>query len=269
LPFNVKEASLSNRDGAKSTSAGTSEVTASERGAIQFGDTQIAYAVVRSWRRKKTIQITIDREHGVLVASPLRTSAKIIADVVRARANWIMRTSQAAASSPERQQLVSGESLPYLGHRGPLAVVATNVVGATVRFTNSTFEVAVQQSLEGENRRAAIAKALERWYRKRAEECLEERVSYWSLRMALKPTRVLIRGQKRRWGSCSLDGTLRFNWRLVQLTLSLIDYVVVHELAHLRVPNHSPLFWESVAGTLTDFKLRRKQLKQDGATVGI
>jgi predicted metal-dependent hydrolase len=244
-------------------------MTAPERRTIQFGDTEIAYTVVRSRRRKKTIQITIDREHGVLVASPLRTSLKVIADVVRTRANWIMRASKAASSSPERQQLVTGESLPYLGRNAPLVVVTPTMTGATVGFINSTFEVAVQQSLEKADRRAAIAKALERWYRRRAAECLEAKVSQWALGMALNPKRVLIRGQKRRWGSCSLDGTLRFNWRLVQLTPSLIDYVVVHELAHLRVPNHSPLFWESVAVALPDFKLRRKQLRQDGASVGI
>lgn len=244
-------------------------MTDSEPGTVRIGDTEIAYTVVRSRRRKKTIQITIDRERGVLVASPLKTSSDRIAEVVRARARWILRASHAAESSPERQQLVSGESLPYLGTRVLLFVEASRVIGATVRFDHETLRVEVQQNLEGDNRRAAIAMALEQWYRRRAAQWLEESVDRWSRRMSLIPKRILIRGQKRRWGSCSLDGTLRFNWRLVQLAPSLIDYVVVHELAHLRVPNHSPLLWESVAATMPDYKRRRKQLKQDGGSTGI
>jgi hypothetical protein len=79
----------------------------------------------------------------------------------------------------------------------------------------------------------------------------------------------MIRNQRRRWGSCSADGTLRFNWRLVMAPPAIIEYVVVHELAHLRVPNHSPAFWAEVARFIPDYKARRTALRQLGPSLSL
>ncbi len=81
------------------------------------------------------------------------------------------------------------------------------------------------------------------------------------------PPRVLIRDQRLRWGSCAPDGTLRFNWRVVMLKPSLIEYVVVHELAHLTHPNHSPSFWGLVTEVMPDAQERRARLREEGRTL--
>jgi len=96
----------------------------------------------------------------------------------------------------------------------------------------------------------------------RAQAVLEAAVERWAPVVGQKPGRVLVRNQKRIWGSCARDGTLRFNWRLLMLTPSLIDYVVVHELTHLRVRSHSREFWSAVAAVLPDFKEQRARLRE-------
>ena len=95
---------------------------------------------------------------------------------------------------------------------------------------------------------------------------LPEAVARWQGKVSRKqPSRVLIRNQRKRWGSCSSDGSIRLNWRVVMAEPALIDYVVVHELAHLDVMNHSPRYWKRVERVMPDYKARRKRLNDVGA----
>lgn len=106
------------------------------------------------------------------------------------------------------------------------------------------------------------------WYRGRAGERLPACVARWQPRLGRGPApRVLIRDQRQRWGSCAPDGTLRFNWRAVMLEPSLIDYIVVHELAHLTVRNHSPEFWRIVSSAMPDAQHRRRRLREAGRSL--
>ena len=91
------------------------------------------------------------------------------------------------------------------------------------------------------------------WYREEALGRLRERVRHWGARMGLTPGPVALKEWKRRWGECHPDGTLKFNWRLILCPPAVIDYVVVHELAHLKVPGHNPRFWGQVAKVLPDY----------------
>jgi predicted metal-dependent hydrolase len=108
----------------------------------------------------------------------------------------------------------------------------------------------------------AVRLALTRWYRQQAAERLAEDTARWAAIMEVQPTDVRVRDQKRRWGSCGSNGAIRFNFRLVMAPPELIDYVIVHELAHLRVPNHSKDFWDEVARFVPDYADRRARLNQ-------
>jgi predicted metal-dependent hydrolase len=103
----------------------------------------------------------------------------------------------------------------------------------------------------------------------RAREAIDTAVRRWAPVVGRRPSRALVRNQKRLWGSCSRDGTLRFNWRLVLLDRSLLEYVVVHELAHLRVRNHQREFWSVVEAALPDFKERRARLRESGEILAV
>jgi predicted metal-dependent hydrolase len=109
----------------------------------------------------------------------------------------------------------------------------------------------------------------EAWYRAQARRLISERVKHYAARNGFAYKRVSITRAKTRWGSCGSGGTLNFSWRLVLAPLEIIDYVVVHELAHLEVKNHSSVFWEKVEALMPDYKERRKWLKDNGQALSL
>jgi hypothetical protein len=235
-----------------------------ELGQVRFGTTTIDYRVVRSRRRKKTIEISIDHGEGVLVAAPWATPPGAIRDVVLRRAGWIVQRASQQLLEPAQRGFVSGESLLYLGREVRLIVVAAEAMHVSIRFDHWQFRVSVSAHLDGEERRFAIERAFQRWYRRRAGERLREAVGLWSPLLGATPSKVLVRDQRKRWGSCSPDGSLRFNWRIVMAAPAIIEYVAVHELAHLLHRNHSTAYWAEVERLMPDFKNRRAELKKVG-----
>ena len=231
-----------------------------ERDSVRFGDVTIEYRVRRSHRRRKTVQISLEGGR-VRVAAPVATPDSELRAMVLKRAAWILRhiSDQEATT----RLFVSGETLPYLGRNVRMTVRSENERAPTVRFDHWRFIVSAPRGPAGTERRDRIHVAFIEWYRERASERLEAGVERWWPRLGRgERRRILIRNQRRRWGSCTADGTLRFNWRLVMLRPSLIEYIVVHELAHLTVMNHSPDFCGLVAGALPDVQLRRRQLRE-------
>ena len=249
---------------------------AGERGSVRHGDATIEYEVRRSRKRRKTIQITVRDADGsgapaVVVASPAATPASELEALVLRRAAWIVRRAAAARDAAAPHRFADGGTLPYLGRDVRLTVEDASGVGeAEVRFDRGRFRVLAPRVRDGEaggedERRKAVRRALAAWYRERAERLLPERVAHWWPRFGEgDPPRVLVRDQKRRWGSCARDGTLRLNWRCVMLDPALADYVVVHELAHVEVRDHSPAFWRRAASVMPDARERRARLREAG-----
>lgn len=231
---------------------------------VRCGDTTIEYQVRRSKRRKKTIQISVVGGE-VRVAAPMRTPNSEIKAIVQKRAPWILRHISDPTPEVPPKRFVSGETLPYLGRDVPLVVEDAAVPRPQVSLDHLRFRITVPDSLTEEERYEAVRGALARWYRERASERMEALVTQWGPKVdAAKATRVLVRDQRRRWGSCAPDGTLRFNWRIVMLEPALVEYVAVHELAHLVHPNHSPSFWGLVSQVMPDAQDRRARLREEG-----
>ena len=241
----------------------------SERGAVRFGDALLRYEVVRSPRRHKTIEVTVDEPGMVTVAAPLSTPVEQLEATVRRRAGWIIRHDGAASAAPPPRRFVSGESLPYLGRSVPLTVHPTDAGAVTVRFHHWRFDVDVPGALQGEERVAQVRAAIEAWYRERAALKLPPRVARVGSLLGVRPKEVLIRNQRRRWASCAPDGTLRFNWRAIMAPPALLDYVVAHELAHLRLRGHTPEYWAVVAQAVPDYRRRRARLREIGPLLRI
>ena len=127
------------------------------------------------------------------------------------------------------------------------------------------FRIAVSESMAQDERDDAIRRELAGWYWSRAEALIEESVNRWLPKFGRgRAPKVIVRDQKRRWGSCSSDGVLRFNWRLAMLHPDLLDYVVVHELSHLAVMNHSAQFWAEVEKRLPNVRDLRSRIKEEG-----
>ena len=232
---------------------------------IQFGNTPIFYEILRSERRKKTVEITVNGS-GVQVMAPSVTSDAKIEAIVRKKAAWILEHSTQAALKAWPRRFISGETLPYLGRNLRMVVQNIDVRSVQVRFDHWRFHVEAPFDLIGPQRVEKIRNCFVAWYRARATERLPERIAHWLSRVEgeTEPAGILIRNQKKRWASCGPDGTLRFNWRVMMLKPALIDLIVVHELAHLTVKNHSHDFWRVVSDAMPDAQTRREQLKEAG-----
>lgn len=227
-----------------------------------MGDTTISYQVRRSRRRRKTVSISV-HEDGVRVAAPVSTSRGAIRSIVRKRAIWILEQAARPRPVTMAQQLLTGMTLQYLGCTVRVVVEPSDVPTPEVRFDSRTLRVDVPQDLGDAERHDAVFQVVMAWYASRALDELTACIRRWRLRLGYNQApRILVRNQHTRWGSCASDGTLRFNWRLMMLEPDLIDYVVVHELAHLTHPNHSADFWGLVAGVMPDVQQRRKRLRE-------
>ncbi len=131
------------------------------------------------------------------------------------------------------------------------------------------FDLQIPRALAGVERRTAIETAFRAWYRARAAVRLRARVSRFAPLLGVAPSAVLVRDERQRWGSCSPDGVLRFNWRIVMAPPALFDYVVIHELAHLRVRSHRAGYWAIVAQAAPDHRLRHERLRALGPSLDL
>ena len=199
---------------------------------------------------------------AVLVAAPSKTTKAELREIVLKRAPWILRHTSTPQIETTPRLFLSGETLPYLGRDVYLLLETADVPLPVVWLDHERLRVATPKGLVGEERTERVLEAVVGWYRARAAENFSEGVDRWWPRLGRgdRP-RMFIRSQRRRWGSCASDGTLRFNWRTVMLDPSLLDYVVAHELAHLTFMNHSADFWGLVSSVMPDVKERRRRLR--------
>lgn len=223
-----------------------------EQASLAVGGRTIDYTVVRSHQRLRTLEISVRPGEGVRVAVPAFVPSGEAAALVRRRAAWIL--ARLDAFPPPPPAIAPGSRVPYRGGFVRLAFVPDG--RASLRGDELTLPLA-----HGADP-SAMEAALTAWYRARAAVLVPDAVAEWAARMGLAPRKVLVRDQKRRWGSCAADGTLRFNWRLVLAPPAALDYVAVHELAHLRHRDHSRAFWDEVTRWLPDWKERRTHLTE-------
>jgi predicted metal-dependent hydrolase len=206
--------------------------------------------------KRRTIALIVERDGTFTVRAPLRTPQAEIDSFIQQKADWITRTREKIKSTPptSRKQYIDGEKFLFLGSLFDLRLV--EIQKPSLQFDNS-FSLGRAAQEKGEA-------LFTRWYKERALEFISERVKQHSRQYNFLPSQVKISSAKTRWGSCSSNGTLNFTWRLVMAPVEVIDYVVVHELAHLRVKNHSRKFWKLVETVYPDYKKQRKWLRENG-----
>jgi predicted metal-dependent hydrolase len=198
----------------------------------------LQYQLIRSDRH--TIGITVERDRRVVVRAPVRAREETVSAVVETKRFWIwqkLRDPQKYLAAPQAKEFVAGETFLYLGQGFPLRLVTAD--SPPLRFTGRQFELARTERQHGRS-------LFRDWYLAEAKTHLVPRVAELAKSLGVAFSRISIRDIKYRWGSCTPGGTLVFNWRIVQAPPVVIDYLVVHELAHLLEQNHSPEFWNIV-----------------------
>jgi hypothetical protein len=199
-------------------------------------------------------------ERGLTVSVPLRTSDRYISRFLQDSASWVLRKLETWESRKPKPRLwQDGELIDYLGRQLRL-VLATDHYPLVQLQDGEILALSLPQPHTADTVRAALVK----WYRRHAQAHFRARVEHYSARLAVEAPRVFISNAQTRWGSCNANREVRLSWRLIQAAPHIVDYVVAHELAHLRQMNHSARFWGVVERLCPDYASARAELDAMG-----
>lgn len=214
---------------------------------------------VRRSSRRKTLGLTVDRAGELVVHSPITASEAELHNWVKQKLLWVHRKllrKEEYSQGINRLEVVSGESIAYLGQNYRLKIVKKQSV--PLRFDGQWFSLRERDRLEA-------PKHFQIWYQDTGTEWLNERVRVWEPKAGIVASKITVGDLGFRWGSCGKNGVLFFNWRLLQLPVRLVDYVITHELVHLREHNHTPEFWRILGRVIPDWKERKEELSRKRA----
>jgi predicted metal-dependent hydrolase len=238
-----------------------------DEGTGQQGDriTQISGQPVR-WQllraKRRTIGFQIDHR-GLRVSAPRWVSVREIDQALQAKAPWILRKLAEWRTQSERNQ----------------ALATRWEDGGEIRFMGESLTLRTDPEARGIDRQGTLLRIdlppgagseqikdrVETWLRGEAKRVFAQRMPIYTERLGRAPARWSLSSARTRWGSCTLDGAIRLNWRLIHFPIELIDYVIAHELAHLAELNHGPRFWSTVGSLFPDFESARRQLRAQAA----
>ncbi|MCB1921104.1 MAG: M48 family metallopeptidase [Candidatus Competibacteraceae bacterium] len=211
--------------------------------------------IVRRSARRKTLGLTVDRGGESVIHCPESATADALACWARPKLLWVQgkRALKEQLAPPMREpEYVSGENFRYLGCNYRLTLLARQ--DEALRFEGQRFLMRKDATANG-------MAHFRRWYIDHGRPWIVERADWLSPRIGLAPAGVRLGDLGFRWGSCGKDQVLWFNWKSLQLPVRLIDYVIVHELAHLAEPNHSPAFWSVLERAMPDWQDRQETLR--------
>ena len=217
----------------------------------------ISYILKRS-PRAKHVRFEMKRESGLTVVIPKSYEVGHLPGLLEAKQGWILSNLEKYSevqSLRAKKELKSGDTVPYLGRDLELVAQQNHENACSVKLERNTMVVNLTSV---DSRLNAV---LEQWYRIQAAKLLKKRADKLSAQLGLNYNRLIIRGQKTRWGSCSHKGNLSFNWKLIMAPEPVIDYVIIHELTHLKEMNHTKRFWQLVAEHCPQWHEHRKWLR--------
>jgi predicted metal-dependent hydrolase len=239
---------------------------------IHLGDSTVTYCLKRG--KRSTIGMSVGPD-GLDVRVPRWVSVGAVEVVLLEKAEWIVRKLQ---EMQERQlhmqstiiQWRDGAVLPFLGSEVVLRFDASHSFsncGAILNIDTDPVTGKAQQVLKVAISQTAsqpqIRDAVQAWLMLQAKQNFTQRLNQFAPNLDVRWTKLSLSNANTRWGTASADGAIRLNWRLIHFKQDIIDYVVVHELSHLRVMNHSPLFWDTVRTVVPDYAQLREQLRDE------
>jgi hypothetical protein len=235
---------------------------------IALGEHQVGYEFRRARRRSIGFVVGLD---GLSVSAPRWVAVSEVEQALQAKAGWILRKLHEQHERAQRLQAAKvewrdGTTLPFLGE-SVIVLLDARVTGAQLNTDGQalpgvprlTLHVGLPQTASQEQ----IREAVQSWLQRQARRVFEERCGHFAPQLGVRVKRLSLSSAATRWGSASASGAVRLNWRLIHFALPVIDYVVTHELAHLREMNHSSAFWDVVRSVLPDFERSRGALRAE------
>jgi predicted metal-dependent hydrolase len=227
----------------------------------------IYYEIVYSRKRKKAA-ILVRPDMGVEFRAPQGLNPETIKKMVQTKAGWIckkLELFEANRLPDQNKQYADGEMYLYCGRECPLRIRALDgIKKPVVSFKDSELTVGVPAEISEELVPVMVKKAVWNFYSECAEEKVGSFLEFYSKKIGVAPPVFKVKYQKRRWGSCSADNVLRINFQLAMAPPEQFEYVVVHELCHVKEKNHSARFWKLVGETMPGYEMHRRDLKKDG-----
>lgn len=240
---------------------------------VTYHGQEIAFTLYK--QKRKTITLCVNEDGSVQVKAPNRVSQREIKEIVAKRGEWILQKQeqmrQLAQTFPKFQGK-NGEQISYLGRYLTVRLVARErtIDVFTEEFLNHNGinkkvwhvgDVLYVSTVSGFTQ-DVVRGLVEQWYRNEGKKYFVSKIAYFEKLIGVRSNRLFVKDQKSRWGSCSSKGNINLNWRLLFAPERIIEYVIVHELCHLKQMNHSASFWHEVEKILPDYRERRQWLKE-------
>lgn len=232
---------------------------------IEFEGKVIEYLLKRS--NRKTIGFNVDNKYQVVVTAPRGLNVSSIEPYVLKKAKWILeklKTQKERNAKVPIREYINDEKFYILDSEYNLRVVEGEFNPSVARLGDKNIIVKIPEGLRPELRVEVIKQEIKGLIMDRGLEVAKERVPIYSEMLSVSPTKVVIKEQKSRWGSCSSTGGIYINWRIFIAPLAMVDYILVHELCHLIELNHSKKFWSLVKKILPDYREREQWITDNG-----
>lgn len=220
----------------------------------------LAFNVRRSARRR-ALEITVERNGDLVLSAPTTAADEALQAFVQHKRLWIYKQlarQEALAAPPRAKEFVEGEGFAYLGRNYRLRLVAE--ADAPVKLQGGRFVMPKALAPQGREH-------LVRWYCERAKPWLWAKVQTYAARMEVAPAGLRVQDLGYRWGSCGKGDVLYFHWKTILLPAQMAEYVVVHEMAHLHEPHHTPDFWLRVERAIPNYAQRKAWLAENGMAI--
>ena len=233
------------------------ETSAAASRNITLAGQQVAYHLRRS--RRRTIGLTID-QRGLRVGAPLQARLGDIESLILQHGQWVLDKLAAWRERPAAEKLALTDGTVIFALGAAVTVTITPSSRQRWLFSGDKLHLFVPPTV-------AASAVLEKALREKARAVFSERLAHYAPLLGVAPPPLRLSSARTRWGSCSHHGGISLNWRLVFMPLAVVDYVVAHELAHLKEMNHGPRFWSVVEQLCPDWRVRRLELRQLGRQI--
>ena len=235
---------------------------------LKYDEQVFEYDLIR--KKKKNLSITVTSNGKIVVSAPEKSKFEDIEKKIYGKISWIYKKLQLVNSVSDiskEKEYVSGESFMYLGKNYRLKIEKNDNAENELKLYKGLFKLKIDLSLK--NTENKIKMIISDWYIEKAKEKINERVEIYSKKIRLSPNKISVKNLTKSWGICSSNGNISFNWKIIMTPLSVLDYVIVHELCHLKHHNHSKEFWNLVSLYVPDYKNKKEWLKQNGMNLKI
>lgn len=238
-----------------------------QTGHMMIDDMRMPYVLVRSPKRRRIISFSINAEEQIRILAPLGARFDAIESTLQRRRSWLKNALeyQRKKQAAKRKNFSSGGEILYLGRPHLLKITIDAAKKQGCELQDNTLTINFHEAATDDD----IKLEMMLWYKKQARDYFKTRADFWCQEMGVRYRKLLVSNPRRLWGSCSGRNIVRLNWRLILAPAEIVDYVVVHELAHIKHKNHARQFWSYVERYIPDWRARRLHLRKLGPDVSL